>query len=170
MGRCLLLMAGLPGSGKSTLALALGDRLGWPVIDKDIILSAMLDKVPESAAQPASYAVMLALGREILVTQQRSVILDSPTSWEQTVTAAREICREGDAHLRVILCLADRDARNERVRTRIAQRSQPVGTSTTMGTGVDRFSHVAHDALHLDTGQDLERNVIDALAWLAELS
>lgn len=38
--RCLVLMADYPGTGKSTLARAIGDVLGWAVIDKDVIVSA----------------------------------------------------------------------------------------------------------------------------------
>lgn len=160
---CLVLMAGLPGSGKSTLARALGTRLGWPIIDKDVILSAMLDDVPERLAQPAAYAVMLALGREMVVTHQRSVILDSPATWQDTVIAARDICQQGNATLRVLLCLADRDTRNERVHTRQAQRSQPAGVSTTIGTGIERFAHLPPDTLQVSTEHDLATSVTTIL-------
>ena len=163
----LLLMAGLPGTGKSTLAKALGATLGWPVIDKDVILSAMLSSdVPEEPAQPASYAAMLALGRELVIGQRRSVILDSPATWESSITAAEAICRDGGASLLVVLCLADQDVRNERVRAREAMRSQPAGVSRTMGTGIERFTHLPDDAIHVRTEQPVEAAVAEALARL----
>lgn len=159
----LLLMAELPGAGKSTLAKALGDALGWPVIDKDVILTAMLPcGVPEERAQPAAYAVMLAMGRELVVAQGQSVILDSPATWESTITAAEDIGRDGHASLHVVLCLADRDARNRRVRAREAMRSQPVGVSRTMGTGVERFAHLPADAILVSTEQPVATAVAEA--------
>lgn len=164
---CLVLMAGLPGSGKSTVAKALGATLDWPVIDKDVILSGLLRyDVPGHIAQPASYSTLLALGRDLVVSQGTSVILDSPASEEDTITSAQEICREGKAVLRVVLCLADRDTRNERVRTRVAQRSQPVGVSTTIGTGIERFRHLPPETLLLNTNQPMKSvmaNVLDHL-------
>lgn len=156
----------MPGAGKSTLALALGAALGWPVIDKDVILSAILADVPEELAQPASYTAMLALGRDLVVNQRRSVILDSPATWERTITTAQKICREGNAVLRVVLCLADRERRNERVHTRLAQRSQPVGTSTTAGTGIERFRHLPATTLFVDTERSLEQTVAEVLPHL----
>lgn len=160
-------MAEMPGTGKSTVALALGSALGWPVIDKDVILSSLLGcEVPEQVAQPASYAVLLALGRELVVNQQLSVILDSPASWRSTVTAAEHICRDGEATLHILLCLANRDTRNQRVRNRAAQRSQPVGISTTEGNGIDRFQHLPADALHVNTEGSLDIIVTDVLRCL----
>ena len=163
----VILMAGMPGSGKSTLALALSSVLGWPVIDKDVILSALLGcDVPEQLAQPASYAVLLALGRELVVNQRLSVILDSPASWQSTITAVEEICRDGEATLHILLCLADRDTRNQRVRTRTAQCSQPVGSSTMEGNGADRFQHLPVVALHVNTEGPLHAIVTDVLQHL----
>lgn len=163
----VILMAGMPGSGKSTLSLALSSVLGWPVIDKDVILSTLLGcDVPEPLAQPASYAVLLALGRELVVNQRLSVILDSPASWRSTITAAEEICRDGEATLHTLLCLTDRDIRNQRVRIRAAQRSQPVGSSTTEGNGADRFQHLPAGALHVNTERPLHIIVTDVLQHL----
>jgi predicted kinase len=159
-------MAGMPGSGKSTVALALGSVLGRPVIDKDVILSASLGcDVPEQMAQPASYAVLLALGRELVVNQQLSVILDSPASWQSTA-AAEDISRDGEARRHILLCLADRDTRNQRVRTRTAQRSQPVGVSTTDGNGSSRFQHLPAGTLHINTEGPLDTIVADVLERL----
>ncbi len=39
----LILMAGMPGAGKSTVALALSAEFGMPVIDKDVVVSSLLD-------------------------------------------------------------------------------------------------------------------------------
>lgn len=163
----VILMAGMPGSGKSTLALTLSSVLGWPIIDKDIILSALLGcDVPEQLAQPASYAVLLALGRELVVNQRLPVILDSPASWQSTITAAEEICRDGEAILHILLCLADRDTRNQRVGIRAAQRSQPLGFSTTAGNGADRYQHLPAGALHINTEGPLHTIVTDVLQHL----
>lgn len=163
----LLLMAGLTGAGKSTLAKALGDALGWPVIDKDVILFALLlCGVAEESAQSASYAAMLALGRELVAAQRRSVILDSPATWESTITAARAVRADAGASLRVVLCLADHDVRSRRVHAREAMRSQPAGVSRTMGTGVERFAHLTADAIHVSTEQPVEMAVAEVLARL----
>lgn len=40
-----VITCGLPASGKSTLSHALGDCLGWPVIDKDTILESLFDSL-----------------------------------------------------------------------------------------------------------------------------
>ncbi len=55
VGPTLVLMAGLAGTGKTSLALALGNRLGWPVIDKDTGKSGLLELgVSEELAGAAS--------------------------------------------------------------------------------------------------------------------
>jgi predicted kinase len=55
----LVLLAGLSGSGKTTLALAIGKRLGWPVLDKDSVRSPLLELgAPEELAGQASYVVL----------------------------------------------------------------------------------------------------------------
>jgi predicted kinase len=38
-----IVVSGLPASGKTTLALALGERLGLTVIDKDVVLETLYD-------------------------------------------------------------------------------------------------------------------------------
>src|SRR5680860_524191 len=58
----LILMAGMPGAGKSTVALALGREFHFPVIDKDVIVSTMLEQdVPENVAHPLAYAATFDL-------------------------------------------------------------------------------------------------------------
>ena len=58
----LILMAGMPGAGKSTVALGLGAAFGWPVIDKDVIASSLLDSgILDEQMQPAAYDACFAL-------------------------------------------------------------------------------------------------------------
>ncbi len=94
------------------------------------------------------------------------MILDSPASWQSTVAAVEGISRDGDARLHILLCLADRDTRNQRVRTRTAQRSQPVGVSTTDGNGSSRFQHLPADTLHVNAVGPLDAIVTDVLQRL----
>lgn len=157
-------MAGMSGAGKSTLALALGRKMGLPVIDKDVILSALLEaNVPENLAQSASYRTMFALG-EALLNQEHSVVLDSPAALPKTVNAARNVCSRSSAHLVTVLCSVKQDIRNERVATRHALPSQPFGISTTPGTARERFLHLPNDTIEVDTMQPLDVVTREAVA------
>lgn len=52
----LVVMAGMPGAGKSTVAHGIGRAFGCPIVDKDVIASALLDAgIPEDAMQPAAF-------------------------------------------------------------------------------------------------------------------
>jgi predicted kinase len=114
-------MAGLPGSGKSTLAIALGRRLGWPVLDKDTVKSTLLCLgAAEELAALASYRLLDELARDLAVDQEMSVIIDSPSSYEEAVDAAQAIAREAGGTLQVVLCRAPRATRAHRLATRDA--------------------------------------------------
>lgn len=166
----LVLMAGLPGTGKSTLARAIGATFGWPVIDKDVILTSLLDSgIAEPAAQPASYAAMFALGLDLLSSQRRSVILDSPAGLPVSTAQARRVAETAGATLVCILCLADRETRNARVAGRTALRSQPVRVSRTIGDGHDRFAHLPDDAIAIDMTQPFDVALRDAVDHLTTL-
>jgi predicted kinase len=169
-GLCLVLMAGLPGTGKSTLARAMGTVLGWPVIDKDVIVTSLLESgIAEDIAQPASYGVMFALGLDMLRSQHRSVILDSPAGQPVSTVQARKVARQGAATLTCILCLADRETRNHRVANRSALRSQPIRVSRTAGDGRERFAHLPDDTLLVDTTGTLDGALRIVLAHIAQL-
>lgn len=161
--QALILMAGMPGSGKSTVARAIGNHLGFPVIDKDVILSALLATgVPETMAQPAAYRVMFDLG-ESLLQQGSSIVLDSPAGLPETVSVAQGVCRRASAQLIPVLCSAEQDVRNERVASRTSLPSQPVGISTTPGNARERFVHLPADTIEVDTMKPLEDMLRDAI-------
>jgi predicted kinase len=42
-GDMVVVVTGIPASGKTTLATALGARLGWPLISKDVVKEALFD-------------------------------------------------------------------------------------------------------------------------------
>lgn len=160
----LVLMAGLPGTGKSTLARAIGTTFGWSVIDKDVIVTSLLDsRIEEPVAQPASYAVMFALGRDVLGTQRRSVILDSPSGLPVSTSQAQRVADATDATLVCVLCLADRKTRNARVAGRTALRSQPVRVSRTIGDGGERFAHLPEGTIAVDMTQPLDAAIADVV-------
>src|SRR5436309_10745179 len=124
--KTLVLMAGLPGAGKSSLALALGWALRWPVIDKDTLKSPLLGLgIADQVAGAASYQLMLAVGRDLLLEQGLSVILDSPAFYPSVVEQAAGLARQAGARLKVVLCLADRDVRDARTLARVSKPSQP---------------------------------------------
>lgn len=161
--RVLILMAGMPGSGKSTIAHQLGRELGLAVIDKDVILTALLEaSVPEASAQPGSYRAMFAIAASLL-HQQLSVVVDSPAAFPETVRIARKICDQTSARLVAVLCSAEQDVRNERVARRRSLRSQPAGVSTTSGTARERFTHLPGDTIEIDTMAPLDVAVREAV-------
>lgn len=128
----LVLMAGLPGSGKSTIALAISKSLHWPVIDKDTLKSAALQAtVPEAIAGQLSYDLMFDIANDMLVQQQLSIILDSPAGYEVVMRKAQAMASSANAKFKVILCLADRTTRIQRLTERVPRASQWVTINQT---------------------------------------
>lgn len=163
----LVLMAGLPGAGKTTLSLALGHELGWPVLDKDTVKSALLEAdVPENMAGPASYFVPLALCRDLLVQQKLSVILDSPAAYPNVVEQALKIVCAAEGSLKVILCYASNQMRNQRLANRPRRLSQMQNDATTDEEGHLRFLHLPETTLRLDMHKPIQDLLVEALAFI----
>lgn len=161
-------MAGMPGAGKSTLALALGRKLGWPVLDKDTIKVALLEEgVPESTAGPASYSVPLALCRNLVVQQQLSMIFDSPAAYPNVVEQAREIADAAGGRLEVIFCNAGSKVRNQRLSERPQRLSQMQSDPSTDEENLRRFAHLPVTTLRLEMEHPLHELVAEALAYIS---
>ena len=160
-------MAGLPGAGKTTLALALGKALGWPVLDKDTVKTALLEMaVPEQISGPASYLLPLALCRDLVVQQRRSVIFDSPALYPANIAQAQGIAEVSGGTLKIIYCQADGGLRNQRLAQRPRRLSQMDNDPTLNAEAIARFAHLPPERLTLSMDRPLAELTADALEYL----
>ncbi len=165
----LVLMAGLPGAGKTTLAYALSHELQWYIIDRDRYKQEFLDKGwDDEMAGRAAYDCSFEKARHALLEQQVSVILDSGTLHRFILENANIVCRAANAQLKAILCVVNRDLRNERLR----KRSWPPVTNITVDpeTTADYlqyFEHLPSDMLTLYTNESFAETVIAAKEYLS---
>jgi len=97
----LLQLSGVPGSGKSTLARALAHERSMVVLDKDVVMSALLaEGVPLADAGRASYASLLSLAGDLLA-QGRDVVLDSPCRYPALLAAGQDVAATAGAAYRL---------------------------------------------------------------------
>ena len=163
----LLMMAGLPGTGKSTLALEVGRVLGWPVIDKDVFKSTLLESgLSEATACPLAYELAFELYQDLLIHQRHSVILDTPLTYKRTLEHAQQVAGPINADLRVVFCHCDAGLRDLRMNRRSGQVSQPRGLNDPGGNPDVSFSHLPDDALRVDTSQPVDTLVKQVLTHL----
>jgi predicted kinase len=164
----LVLMAGLPGAGKSTIASALSRELNWHVIDKDrhkeVLIKHELD---EEKAGIATYELAFEIARSVLIRHQASVILDSAALHTFILDNVQGIVHSvPNAQLKVILCVADRDLRNRRLRDRPAQITAIRVDPETIADYLPLFKHLPPDTLVLYTNRSLEDCLADARNYL----
>ncbi len=164
----LLLMAGLPGAGKSTLASALSRELNWHVIDKDRHKELLLKQgIDEEIAGRATYELAFEIARSVLTRQQASVILDSAALHTFILENAQIIVRSvPNVQLKVILCVADRDLRNRRLRDRPAQITAIRVEPETIAGYLPLFKHLPSDSLILYTNRSPEECLVEARMYL----
>jgi predicted kinase len=163
-----LLIAGLPGVGKTTLARALGRDLQWHVIDKDALKKAFLDqRLENEAAGYVAYEQAFETALHMLSKEKRSVILDSAALQKFIAARAKEIATAiPQVRLKVILCLADRDLRNERMRKRPPQITTTDVDPATIADYFQIYSHLPEDTFVLYTNHPLEECLEDARMYL----
>lgn len=166
----LLLMAGLPGAGKTTLSIELGRKLGWHVINKDrhkeVLLRLGWDNL---SAGNAAYELSFDTARDVLASRRSSVILDTAALHTFILENVREIasCVE-NVQFKVILCVADRDLRNDRLRTRPAQITAIQVDPETIADYFQHFKHLPSEPerLTLYTNRPLHECLAEANEFL----
>ena len=153
----LLMLAGLPGTGKSTLAAALARRLGWPVIDKDLLNAVLLTAdLTQARAGPLAYERGLTLTHALVVQQRQSLILDTAGRQPFIVERARTIAQEAGGQLKVIRCIAPMAVRQARLRARQAGPSQWTHDQTTLDQEAAWYAHLPTDTLIVASDQPIE--------------
>ena len=162
--RTFVLMAGLPGAGKTTLAYALGHELQWQVIDKDMYKEVLLKQgLNDDKASNMAYELSFAMIRTALMRQRISVIFDTAALQHFILNTVTEIVNSaGNVQLKVILCVANRDLRNHRLRTRPYQVTNIRVDPNTIADYLYYFRHLPPDKLVLITAASIAECVVQA--------
>lgn len=167
--RRLVVMVGLPGSGKSTLARSIGRDLGAPVLDKDVIKSALLTGFHDSSrAGSMAYQMLPALADD-LVGQGFSVVVDSPGYFEDFLLRMERVAQRRGARLRLVecLCLDETELRRRFARRAAGERlrSQEFTQLEDLreAYGDDQFPREGLPALVVDTTRPPSRNAFAKL-------
>ena len=164
----LVLMAGLPGAGKTTLAYALGRELGWQVIDKDTYKEVLVKHgLDNDLAGKTAYELSFAQIRTLLIHQRMSAILDCAALDHFVLDEVMEILSGIDrVLLKVILCVADRDLRNYRLRTRRYQLTSIRVDPATIPDYLRYFEHLPENKLIIQTNVPLLQYIAKAKEYI----
>jgi predicted kinase len=178
-------MSGAPGAGKTTIARELVRHRRLVAIDRDVVLTAMLDSDPEpdgvlTFARVASYNVVKAMADDVLA-QGLGVIIDSPCFYDELLTAGQALAaKHGVPYLYIECVTEDIALLDTRLRSRPTLRSQrpsvdappidlapdPEHTGTALFTNWTANSKRPATYLPLDTTKPLNECVTEALAFL----
>jgi predicted kinase len=186
-------MSGVPGAGKTTIARELVRHRRLVAIDRDVVLTAMLDsdgadKLDSDGtftfARVASYGVVKAMADDVLA-QGLGVIIDSPCFYDELLAAGQALAAKHGVAYRYIECVTeDIGLLDTRLRSRPALRSQrpsvdepPIDLDPDRErSGRDMFAGGIANAkrpdtyLRLDTTQPLDECVAEALMFLDSAS
>ena len=163
------MLKGPVGIGKSALSRSLGQRLGWPVVDKDDFSDVLLTRIEHYGS--LAYDSMFSVA-ESLSKQGFSVICDSPLRGEMGYLNAKKLAERSAAELRVLDCtLSDEAVWKTRLETRQRRPAHVLKTWADLtryrNQAVDDFDYpVTTPVLMVDTALPLEQNLERILTWL----
>ncbi len=164
----LLQMAGWMGTGKSTIARAAATATGAIVLDHDTTKTALLEAgVPHPPAGAASYRIVHAIAADLL-SQGRSVIIDSPSLYESIPEIGAAIAAQADARYLFVECQCPDEIADTRIESRANRASQVATAAEARSIRADPSRAPARPAgaFVLDTTVAVEESVGTLLGWL----
>jgi predicted kinase len=167
----LVLMAGLPGVGKSTLARCLGRELQWLVVDKDAYKAVLVKQgMDDDDASRAAYDISFRVVTDALREQRVPVILDTAALHRFILDAVLEIINQSPgACLKIILCVADRDLRNERLLHRKDESTRIRVDPATIRDYLYCYKHLPADKLVLYTSEPFDEYLARAVYFITKI-
>lgn len=165
----LLVFRGPVGIGKSALSRAVGERLGWPVVDKDDFSDVLMARVENYG--PLAYESMFSAARSLL-RQGFNVIVDSPLRGEVGYRKAERLALETEAALRIVACgCSDEQVWQRRVETRERRPAHVVKTWDDLkryreGARTDFNDPTPVPTLAIDTVDPLSKTAEQVVGWL----
>jgi predicted kinase len=171
-----LQMSGFPGSGKSTLSREIAKRTGAIIIDHDVTKTALME-TPEGAEMDGktsgsiSYQIDWSIIESIL-SQERSVIFDSPCLYQQMIKKGTDLAKKYHAAYKYVECyLDDFNEINNRLKKRESKISQIKEVQSLEGfkrTLETSKKPDGHRYLLVDTSAYLEIYLDEVLDYLLE--
>jgi predicted kinase len=121
-------MSGAPGAGKSTVANLLATSINAVVLDHDVIRSFFLENGHAfGLSAKLAYDFQWKLAGDIL-RQERNVIIDSPCNYQETLDQGATLAHRYNYDYQYVECqVKDIDLLDQRLRSRVPQRSQRTG-------------------------------------------
>ena len=166
----LLMFKGPVGIGKSTLSRKLGERLGWPILDKDDFSDVLMMHVEHYG--PLAYDSMFSVAKSLL-QQGFSVICDSPLRGEVGGLRAETLAEQTDAELRVLDCiLPDETVWKTRLETRYRRPAHVIETWADLTRYREQASggfdySIKAPILEVDMAGPLEQLTEQVVTWLS---
>jgi hypothetical protein len=124
---------------------------------------------PEDKLANIAYELAFATVKHLLLQQKSPVILDTAGLHRFVFDQARRIVEDSKTQLKVILCVADRNLRNKRLRERTFQITRIRVDPTTTADYLHYFEHLPLDKLILNTDSPLETCIDRTIEFLSRM-